>query len=240
MTVYYAIGDVHGMDEMLEVLHATVFEDMARQTRPTRLVHLGDYVDRGPSSWQVVERVKALHDAGKAICLLGNHEEMMYKAIRHGRMHDVLDWERNGGHQTIDSYGGKYEDVPQEHLLWMEGLPYNFVDQTEKLVFVHAGLEPDDFPQISREVALWTRARRFASYAAWKGTPLANWMVVHGHSITNGNDEWASDGKRINVDYGAFRKSDTAQLVCVRIEPGHKVTYISVTPDLRVRQWVKS
>jgi hypothetical protein len=42
MTVYYAIGDVHGMDEMLEVLHATVFEDMARQTRPTRLVHLGD------------------------------------------------------------------------------------------------------------------------------------------------------------------------------------------------------
>jgi len=230
---YYAIGDVHGMDDMLAALHEAIWADVKAQGNPVQLVHCGDYVDRGPQSWQVVERLMALEQAGDAVCLLGNHEDMMVSALRHKRAHNVEDWLHNGGRQTLASYGGEFCHVPDEHLVWMESLPFMLVDERQKLVFVHAGIEPGDFPHIRREVALWTRSPRFFDDTRWPGS-LDGWMVVHGHTPTICGFEYCSYGPRINVDTGACFG---ARLTCARLRPkkaggGHAVSYCSVGPDL--------
>lgn len=233
-TTYYAIGDVHGMDEMLEALHAAIFEDIAAHASPAKIVHLGDYVDRGPSSWQVVERLIGLQEANPdVICLTGNHEEMMVNAVKYGGFETVRHWTGNGGFQTIDSYGGRMEDIPEAHIEWMAHLPYLHLAKEIKVAFVHAGVEPDDFPKVEREIALWTRSRRFFGVQGWRGTPLANWIVVHGHTPTLSGPEAWTDWPRINIDTGACFQRPTSKLTCARITPNRKVRLLSVDASLK-------
>jgi Calcineurin-like phosphoesterase len=233
MTTYYAIGDVHGMDDMLGALLDAIRADIAERGAASQIICTGDYVDRGPQSAYVVERLRVMEMSGEIICLLGNHEDMMLQACRNRRRHDIEHWLDNGGSRALASYGGGFDDIPEDHLVWLEGLPYVFKDETQKICFVHAGVEPDAFPQISREVALWTRARRFFGVKGWKGTQLANWMVVHGHTPTLASVEAWSEGPRVNVDTGACFPG--GRLTCARIGPKRQVDYLSTGEDLEPR-----
>jgi len=143
MSKTYAIADLHGRFDLLEMALARVTE---RAEPPATLITLGDYVDRGPDSRQIIERLMAglERDGWRLICLKGNHEDIMWQTCR--RLPDVDWWLTNGGGATLISYGQHKGDqadvavVPAAHLDWIEQLPLMHVDMHR--VFVHAGIDP--------------------------------------------------------------------------------------------------
>jgi serine/threonine protein phosphatase 1 len=135
-----AIGDIHGCSCQLDDLLGWV-----RPAPEDLVVALGDYVDRGPDTRGVLDRLIELKRGGmRLVCLRGNHEVMML-AARDGERSDWLDV---GGAQTLRSYGpapglaSTFEDVPAEH--W-EFLELNLLDyyETDRFIFAHAGVLPD-------------------------------------------------------------------------------------------------
>ena len=218
-SVFYAIGDVHGMVDALTRLHLQIVRHHREyhEGRHAVVIHLGDYVDRGPDSKGVIELIMAMErqaaksDEMTVVCLLGNHEEMLLQAVS-GDSAALDNWLRNGGHQTLASYRRLGEDVdealfhfPRAHRDWLSDLPDVLLLEREKLVFVHAGIEPADFPFIDHQVALWTRSKRFFQTKNWKkNEALDGFRIIHGHTPTEGFEpEVAGQGRRINVDTGA-------------------------------------
>lgn len=135
-----AIGDIHGCPFALDALLAAV-----RPTPADTLVFLGDYVDRGPDSRGVIDRVLALRKTHKVVALRGNHELMMQRA-RTGK-DEYRMWCSVGGLQTLGSYGkspgraGTLADVPAEHWEFIEKECVDY-HETETHIFVHAGVDP--------------------------------------------------------------------------------------------------
>src|ERR1041384_1650393 len=145
----FAIGDIHGHLSLLDRLLAslTILPD-------DTIVFLGDYVDRGPNSRGVVERVMEIkaERGDRCICLLGNHEDMMLDYWRRTRGGQELRifavpgvalaaeygsgfWETVGGEATLSSYCGA---IPEGHIAFIAGLPLTYED--DDFIFVHAGL----------------------------------------------------------------------------------------------------
>ena len=134
-----AIGDIHGclgpLDDLLAWV-APAADDV--------LVTLGDYVDRGPDTRGVLDRLIELKKSRPVICLRGNHEIMMLEAWRGGRSEKKM-WLGVGGVQALGSYGGApgktgtFEDVPPEHWHFLQ---HELVDyhESERFIFVHAGV----------------------------------------------------------------------------------------------------
>ena len=145
MSKTYAIADLHGRFDLLEMALAEIAD---HAELPATLVTLGDYVDRGPDSRQVIEHLMGgLDDKGwRLICLKGNHEDIMWQTCC-GIVPDCDWWLTNGGAATLISYGqeeGNEVDVmviPVEHLRWIERLPLMHVDKHR--IFVHAGVDPN-------------------------------------------------------------------------------------------------
>jgi serine/threonine protein phosphatase 1 len=144
MSKTYAIADLHGRFDLLEMALAKIAD---HAELPATVVALGDYVDRGPDSRQVIERLMGgLGGEGwRLICLKGNHEDIMLQTCR-GVVPDCDWWLTNGGGVTLTSYGQNEGDeadvtvIPDEHLRWIERLPSMHVD--EHHIFVHAGVDP--------------------------------------------------------------------------------------------------
>lgn len=141
MSLTYVIADLHGRFDLLEL----ALERLAMR-KPGRLITLGDYVDRGPQSKQIIDRLMTW-DGRKVwdvVCLQGNHEDIMLKTCR--KPLDPDWWIGNGGGSTLVSYGHPRQGpvdlsvVPAAHLDWIEKLPLMHVDQHR--VYVHAGVDP--------------------------------------------------------------------------------------------------
>jgi len=143
-----AIGDIHGCLCALTTLLEAV-EPSATDT----VIFAGDAVDRGPASRQVIDCILALRERCKLIFIKGNHEEIMLDAVT-GRA--VMEpWLTFGGRATVESYGGSIENVPPEHLRFLQSAAPYFETETE--IFVHANLE--------RGVPL---ANQSSDYLRWK------------------------------------------------------------------------
>jgi serine/threonine protein phosphatase 1 len=135
-----AIGDIHGCSQALRALL-----DAVKPGPDDWVITLGDYVDRGPDSYGVVEQLLALHRTGRLIALRGNHEEMMLQA-RNGR-DDLKFWLSCGGKEAMASYSplgdaGKLGDVPDEHWHFLERVCIDW-HETDTHIFVHANAYPD-------------------------------------------------------------------------------------------------
>lgn len=138
-----AIGDIHGCLGPLDDLLAWV------NPRPgDQLITLGDYVDRGPDTRGVLDRLIALKRERPTVCLRGNHEIMMVNA-RHGDSGDRKMWLGVGGAQALGSYGsapgraGTLDDVPDAHWEFLEDELRDYFE-TENFIFVHAGVTYSD------------------------------------------------------------------------------------------------
>ena len=120
----YAIGDIHGCYDQLVTLLDKI--EMHADGAPFTCVVLGDYVDRGPQSRDVVEHVKRLCAAGKKngryIAIRGNHEQLMIDACGALDGDAMAHWYENGGDATIESYKASEDDL-QTHLAWLRSLP---------------------------------------------------------------------------------------------------------------------
>ena len=220
----YAIGDVHGCLEQLEALHQAIAADLAeRPVAEAVLVHLGDYVDRGPDSAGVV----ALLAAGPpvpglyTVNLMGNHEHMMLDALVSGQEEAAELWLSNGGANTLFSWGVPRQAaqaewagrIPVPHLLFLRDLA--LLHQVGPYLFVHAGLRPGiPLHRQARQDMLWIRepflsakgpilggapqsVLEVAGGAAGADQAL---VVVHGHTPVQEPVAWPN---RIGIDTGA-------------------------------------
>lgn len=140
----YAIGDIHGCSYALNAL----LEGLT--LGPTDLVvTLGDYVDRGPDSRGVIDRLIRLRREVPLIALRGNHELMMLEARRDP--YSATAWHECGGYAAVESYGGSLDGVPDAHWDFLESLvPYH---ETPDTIFVHAGVSP--YLPLDRQSPLW-------------------------------------------------------------------------------------
>jgi serine/threonine protein phosphatase 1 len=190
----FAIGDVHGCADKLLSLLARVGARLAPGIAG-RIVFLGDLVDRGPDSAEVVAIVRALEElspGGAVACLTGNHEQMMLDWLNQG---DDL-WFINGGLETIASYrrGDDEPEIPGDVVEWIESRPTWLEDAAH--IYVHAGLRPGrPYDQQRDHDRLWIR-EGFLEIDHDFGK-----HVVHGHTpILNGPDRRPF---RTNIDTGA-------------------------------------
>jgi hypothetical protein len=139
----YAVGDVHGRLDLLLRAVQSISAHVGQGS--FRIVFLGDYVERGPDSRDVIEFLMALQRRWPVVCLKGNHEELMLQAITDPANRKLERWLEYGGEETLMSYGlGRDDDLaaklPPEHLRWMAGLPATTGDKHR--IYVHAGLLP--------------------------------------------------------------------------------------------------
>ncbi|MBN1932783.1 MAG: serine/threonine protein phosphatase [Desulfobacterales bacterium] len=188
----FAIGDIHGCFDKLQILMDKIDVDFDTDT----LVFLGDYIDRGPNSSEVVEYLIDLKKRfSKIIFLKGNHEEMLEDFLAGI---DRLKYLTNGGQQTLDSYlkkSRKFEasPIPQEHLDFFKRLRLYY--ETDQYIFVHAGLR-ENIPLESQDVLdiLWIRGRFIDSdYDFGK-------RVIFGHTVF---PEPLVQPNKIGIDTGA-------------------------------------
>lgn len=171
---FIAIGDIHGCYESMEC--------MLEKLRPyydRQFIFVGDYIDRGPDSKKVIDRLIDFQKEVDTIFLRGNHEQMMLDAINK-RDHNL--WMMNGGRATLRSYGLDLRSMrfPDEHLAFFKNTKLYY--ETEKYFFVHAGLSPNKTIKESLEddeeirEFLWERSHLNVFKTPWEKT------VVFGHT----------------------------------------------------------
>ena len=149
-----AIGDIHGCGIALNRLLQAI-----EITREDKLVTLGDYVDRGMGSSQVIATLIDLVSSCHLVPLIGNHEIMMFKGLQNGGK-DLDFWMTHGGQATVASYGGRLQNIPQDHLTFLSHcLRYH---ETETHFFLHACYDPGlPLAEQPDEVVFWQHVNEF-------------------------------------------------------------------------------
>ena len=222
-SVVYAVGDVHGRDDLLALIQAQILADAQRVAADRRVVvYLGDYVDRGGQSRQVIDRLLDEPLAGfDSIHLMGNHEAFLLQFLQ--TIAAGPGWMMNGGRATLASYGiqpparvtdaesltatqsALRDALPEDHRLFLETLALQHVEGD--YAFVHAGLRPGvPFDRQAPADLLWIRE----PFLDW--TEPFEHVVVHGHTITESPDIRPN---RIGIDTGAFA---SGILTCLALE----------------------
>lgn len=216
----YCIGDIHGRLDLLEELHGMIQKDCAGFEGAKVVVYLGDYIDRGAQSKQVLALlIEKPLDGFETVHLLGNHEHAMLDFLRNPSGVGAA-WLSFGGQVTCMSYGvglGKVmmnmdldllkeeleEKLPQSHLDFLNSMPLSHSEGT--YYFVHAGIRPD-VPVENQEPGdlLWIR-EEFTRSRRSHGV-----IVVHGHTISM---EVENLPNRIGIDTGAYQTGMLTALV---------------------------
>jgi len=212
----YAIGDIHGCLDRLVALHELIAEDItARPGERITLVHLGDYVDRGTDSAQVIEWLinQPPVPADAFVNLMGNHEHMMLSAVVGTDKDAPSQWLMNGGADSLLSWGIARNvppvewaaHIPLQHLVFLRDLTIS--RRIGPYLFVHAGVRPGvALDQQTRQDMLWIR-EPFLSSRLDHGA-----VVVHGHTPKH---EPIVQPNRIAIDTGAVLGG---ALTCVVLE----------------------
>ena len=192
MSKIFAIGDIHGCYDQLTALMDIIPIDLKKDT----LVFIGDYIDRGPQSVEVVDYLIELKRQTPAIIFLkGNHEDMLEKYLDGT---DRFTYLLNGGQQTLDSYLNRSAQsgthpIPSEHRQFFKSL--RLIYETEEYIFVHAGLRPKvALESQETEDLLWIRDKFLYSRYDF-GKP-----VIFGHTPLS---EPRVESNKIGIDTGA-------------------------------------
>jgi len=214
----YAIGDIHGRADLLDLMARAIAEDLARAPIEALTIFLGDYVDRGPASAAVLERLQAADFPTKFVALKGNHEHFMLEALEDASHYDS--WRKYGGLETLVSYGVDVAEVmrgkgfekaraelaartPASHRDFLADLPTSF--SCGDYFFCHAGIRPGvPLHAQSDQDLLWIREDFLRS------TKPAEKVVVHGHTPVADAELLPH---RINLDTGAYISGKLSCLV---------------------------
>lgn len=217
----YAIGDIHGRRDLLDRAIAAIERDVAKRGPAALTVTVGDYIDRGPDSRGVIDRLAENPFPTPYVALKGNHEDILETFLTDPETGPY--WREQGGHQTLKSYGvhvGGISGVsyaearnalrrvmPAEHVEFLRSLKMSYC--RGKYFFCHAGVRPRvPLDRQREEDLLWIRGDFLAS-----GCDFGK-VVVHGHTPV---EEPQVLPNRIDIDTGAFA---TGRLTCVALEDG--------------------
>ena len=217
----YVIGDIHGRSDLLDRMVGEIANDLtARPIAASLVVTVGDYVDRGPDSRGVIERLLRNPFPTRLIALKGNHELLLEGFLLDPQVADH--WRRYGGLETLQSYGVPVGDVmrgkeylaaaralahavPAEHFDFLGALRTSLT--VGKYFICHAGVRPGvPLDRQTEEDLLWIREPFLDSRADFGK------IVVHGHTPA---DQPELLPNRINVDTGAFM---TGRLTCAALD----------------------
>ena len=219
----YCVGDIHGRLDLLQEVHGKIALDAANFEGVKTLVYLGDYIDRGMHSRQVIDSLleNSFPDFGK-VYLLGNHEQVLMQFLWGNDDAIAHEWFRFGGLSTLVSYGVKLQGIPTTKELpgirtqLLEKLPASHLEffgrlvlnyETDGYFFVHAGIKPNIKLHLQHpEDMLWIR-EEFLNSGVFHGK-----VIVHGHSVT---DQPELCHNRIGLDTGAYA---TGRLTCAVFE----------------------
>ena len=217
----YAIGDVHGRADLLEQVFTRIDTHIAAYPvdRPIQVL-LGDYIDRGPNSREVLNRLIERAKSSEMVLLKGNHETFVPEFLRNPSM--LQSWSQMGGLETLMSYGltpslnadaqtqkelatALQATLPKSHIILLERLQSSF--SCGGFFFAHAGVRPGVPLAEQREAdLLWIRDE----FLLYEGK--FDKIVVHGHTPVRAVDMRSN---RINIDTGAYA---TGKLTCIIIE----------------------
>ncbi|HUX54166.1 MAG TPA: metallophosphoesterase family protein [Williamwhitmania sp.] len=223
MAVTYIFPDIHGCAKTFRHL----LEDIVSPTLKDKLVFLGDYIDRGPNSAEVINMILSLISSGYQVTALrGNHEQMLLDSIADANAFTI--WKLNSARKTLKSYGLDFEDVahdqlisliPKDHLHFLQNMPI-LHQLGSSLWSVHGCIQ---FP-IREEFLqhyLWLRPWECVDSIPEGVT------VIHGHTpipLEEVENQIALWGRLINLDAGcvyAEMREGLGNLVCLRLEDRH-------------------
>ena len=221
----YAVGDIHGRLDLLKRMEAAIAEDTRASAAMAPVIcYLGDYIDRGPASAQVLEHLSMpAADQPERVFLKGNHEDRMLAFLDDPAAHGAR-WMRFGGDALLTSYGlpapagtsdpdwaalrdALLAALPATHLGFLRGLRLAFV--WRDYLFVHAGVDPGRPLDAQRtEDLLWIREPFLKSDRDYGR------RVIHGHSVS---ERPVFRANRIGIDTGAYA---TGTLTCLVLGQG--------------------
>ena len=203
----YAVGDIHGCLGTLNLLL-----DRIGPSADDHLVFVGDYIDRGPDSSGVIDRLMDLSEEVRCTFLKGNHEALMLGYLDYG---EYEMWRMNGGMATLGSYQERNGQirVPQSHIQFIrDSLPYL---DTPEFFFVHGGIPPDltveqAIQTLDEQTYLWERAHLGARNRVWEK------VVVCGHTPRT---EPLNEENLIAIDTGCvyYTRPGMGRLTAVRL-----------------------
>jgi serine/threonine protein phosphatase 1 len=248
MKNYWFIGDIHGEIGLLDkLLEAILKQD------PQQITFVGDYIDRGPYSRDVVDRIMGLELP--VACLMGNHELMMLSAFEDSAFgYNPMElWYRNGGEATLQSFGfpgffSFQSQMEDRYLQFFRSLQMSHVTEPGpglSVLATHAGISPlipvadqlllkdyQDLQQYLRDKHLdvedsflWSRENFFTSSdSMWKG-----YMVVHGHTPTLKLKRFIQEGQYPHFDFigndlAIRRNGEQGKVVSVGIDSGSTIS----------------
>ena len=213
---FFAIGDIHGSLYELTKLHQNILTHNRFKAENDILIYLGDYIDRGKFSKEIIDQIlKLKNNKIKTINLLGNHDEFMIDFLFNGK-NNIKNWLNFGADYTFRSYDievvefikdgfddkviDKLRDsllkkMQDSHIDFFRNLELSF--STKKYLFVHAGIDPDKkLTEQTKQDYLWSRSSKFfdKNFKAEK-------IIVHGHTP---EENIVNDPFRINVDSGCY------------------------------------
>lgn len=217
----YAIGDVHGRADLLDRLLSRINAHVAAYpiARPVVLL-IGDYIDRGPASREVLDLLINCARSREAVFLRGNHDVFIGRFLKDPET--LRDWSRIGGLETLMSYGLKptlnpdtdtqkelavalNAQLPDIHRRFLAGLRTSFM--CGGYFFTHAGVRPGiPLAHQSDDDLLWIRDEFLLHEEKFER------IVVHGHTPVREIDIRPN---RINIDTGAYA---TGRLSCLVLE----------------------
>ncbi len=248
MKNYWFIGDIHGEIGLLDSLL-----DAILKYKPDHITFLGDYIDRGPHSREVVDRIMGMEVP--VTCLMGNHELMMLNALEdsvYGNNPMEL-WYRNGGEATLQSFGfpgffSFQSQMEEEYVDFFRTLRMSHMSEHGgglKLLATHAGVSPaipvtdqlllKDYQDLQQYMLdkeldqqdsfLWAREKFFdASPELWKG-----YLVVHGHTPTLKlrrymQQDFRPDFHFVENDLAIRRNGEGGEILSVCIDSGSTIS----------------
>ena len=220
----YAIGDIHGCLSELTSLHKKILTNDKFKVKEDLIIYLGDYIDRGLKSKQVIDQIIKLKNKQiKTIHLMGNHEELMIDFL-FNKKNNIKNWLNFGADQTFKSYNieivefikdgfedhvidrlrnALLEKMSSDHIDFFNNLELTF--STEKYLFVHAGIDPDkNLIEQTKNDYLWARSSDFfhKDFKAEK-------IIIHGHTPER---NVVNNLHRVNIDTGCYF---SGELSCV-------------------------
>ncbi|WP_052444743.1 metallophosphoesterase family protein [Flammeovirga sp. OC4] len=216
----FAIGDIHGcLDPLKELI-----EKHIQLTKGDRLILLGDYIDRGSQSKQVVDYIIELQKNNYDIIpLMGNHEALLLDSINNEDLQ--YKWLNNGGNKTLKSFQVESaKDIPLQYINFFNSLPYFY--HFKNFIFVHAGFnDSHKNPFQDKYSMLWK------SQKAYSNPLLSKKIIIHGHqpiSIERCKKQIENNNQVINIDTGCVYSHNInhSKLTSIELIPNTRLYFV--------------